>query len=379
MEDTRIKQILHLISLKQEGAYWDFKKEWHSQKSDLLHDIMCFANNLVNSDCYIIIGVDEENDYAVCDIKADLNRKNTQKLVDFLKDKKFAGGVRPLALVESRDIDGKTIDVIIIKNSFDTPYYLTESYQDVYKNNIYARVMDTNTPKPNSADVNYVEYLWKKRFRLLETPLERFYYFLHFPIDWSDSPFEYTETKFYKYAPEYRIVSTEDESRDGYEYYLFSQSDPRPHWYNTSLFYHQTVIEAFLEMAMDGGRWSAIAPERSAIYKDGNRFSDIKSYYGYYIKDSLRYTLHTFLGGEHKAPYDYQQYMEVILLFSNVDEKNKFESYVIDNMDEFDQLFSEQKAPYMEPVSNYVMSAFEKDYKASLALQIMLFKFREAQ
>lgn len=71
--------------------------------------------------------------------------------------------------------------------------------------------------------------------------------------------------------------------------------------------------------------------------------------------------------------------MEVILLFSNVDEKNKFESYVIDNMDEFDQLFSEQKAPYMEPVSNYVMSAFEKDYKASLALQIMLSKFREAQ
>lgn len=44
-----------------------------------------------------------------------------------------------------------------------------------------------------------------------------------------------------------------------------------------------------------------------------------------------------------------------------------------------DQLFSEQKAPYMEPVSNYVMSAFEKDYKASLALQIMLSKFREAQ
>lgn len=51
-------QILRLISLKQEGEYWDFKKEWYSKKSDLLHDIMCFANNLVNSDCYIIIGVD---------------------------------------------------------------------------------------------------------------------------------------------------------------------------------------------------------------------------------------------------------------------------------------------------------------------------------
>ena len=35
MNDIRVDQILRLISLKQEGAYWDFKKEWHSQKSDL--------------------------------------------------------------------------------------------------------------------------------------------------------------------------------------------------------------------------------------------------------------------------------------------------------------------------------------------------------
>ena len=130
---------------------------------------------------------------------------------------------------------------------------------------------------------------------------------------------------------------------------------------------------------MDGERWSAIAPERSVIFKDGKSFSESKSYYGYYIKDSLRYTPHNFLGGEKKEPYEYRKYMEVILLFLSIDEKNRFESYVIDNMDEFDQLFSEQKAPYMEPVSNYVMSAFEKDYKASLALQIMLSKFREAQ
>ena len=379
MKDTQINQILHLISLKQEGTYWDFKKEWYTQKSDLLHDIMCFANNLVNSDCYIIIGVDEENDYEICDIKADPNRKNTQKLVDFLKDKKFAGGVRPLALVESCEIDGKIIDVIIVKNSFDTPYYLTESYQDVYKNNIYTRVMDTNTPKSNSADINNVEYLWKKRFMLLETPLEKFHYFLRNPSDWSTSPFEYTETKFYKYSPEYRIVSTKDDHRDGYEYYLFSQTDPRPHWYDTNLFYHQTVIEAFSELAMDGGRWSAIAPERSAIYKDNNRFSESKSYYGYYIKDSLRYALHTFLGGEKEEPYEYKKYMDVILVFSNIEEKERFESYVIANIDEFDDLFSKQKAPYMEPVSNYVMSAFEKEYKAALTLQIMLSKFRVSQ
>ena len=84
-------EIRNLIGLKQEGGYWDFKKEWHKNHTDLLHDIICFANNLVNRDCYIIIGVDQENDYGIVDITSDSNRKNTQNIVDFLKDKKFAG------------------------------------------------------------------------------------------------------------------------------------------------------------------------------------------------------------------------------------------------------------------------------------------------
>lgn len=41
-------EILELVLLKQEGSYWDFKREWYSpdKKADLLHDIICMANNL---------------------------------------------------------------------------------------------------------------------------------------------------------------------------------------------------------------------------------------------------------------------------------------------------------------------------------------------
>ena len=56
-------EIDELISLGQEGGYWDFKKQWYENKTALLHDIICMANNLENRDAYIIIGVDEENDY----------------------------------------------------------------------------------------------------------------------------------------------------------------------------------------------------------------------------------------------------------------------------------------------------------------------------
>lgn len=112
--------IKKLISLKQEGNYWDFKREWYFQdkKADLLHDIICMANNLVNRDAYIIIGVDEENDYSFSSVKSDPNRKNTQQLVDFLREKHFAGGVRPIVSVENISFGENEIDVIVIHALF---------------------------------------------------------------------------------------------------------------------------------------------------------------------------------------------------------------------------------------------------------------------
>ena len=98
--------ILEKISLKQEGASWDFKRQWYSTESkcDLLHDIICMANLTEHCDGHIIIGVDEENDYSVTGVENDANRKNTQSLVTFLRDKDFASGIRPVVYVETLNI-----------------------------------------------------------------------------------------------------------------------------------------------------------------------------------------------------------------------------------------------------------------------------------
>ena len=181
------KQVVDLISLKQEGAHWDFKREWYSKKSDLLHDIICMANNLSNQDGLIIIGVDEEKDFVVQDTVNDTNRKKTQDLVSFLRDKNFAGGIRPTVTVQSILVSKKTIDVIVVRNDRNTPYYLTEQYQGVFANNIYVRIMDTNTPKNSSADINIIETLWKKRFGIHATALERVILYLQSPSDWISS------------------------------------------------------------------------------------------------------------------------------------------------------------------------------------------------
>ena len=58
-----------LIALKREGAYWDFKKEWHKDNSELIHDILCLANNLESDVSYLFIGIDEEEGYSVCDVE----------------------------------------------------------------------------------------------------------------------------------------------------------------------------------------------------------------------------------------------------------------------------------------------------------------------
>lgn len=44
--------------------------------------------------------------------------------------------------------------LLLFRNDRNTPYYLIEQYQGVFANNIYAQIMDTNTPKNSSADIN---------------------------------------------------------------------------------------------------------------------------------------------------------------------------------------------------------------------------------
>lgn len=85
----------------------------------------------------IIIGIDEENDFTITGVEEDNNRRNAQNLVDFLKDKKFAGDMRSIVCVETIEMDDKLIDVIKVCNSLNTLFYLKERFQQLNPNNIY--------------------------------------------------------------------------------------------------------------------------------------------------------------------------------------------------------------------------------------------------
>lgn len=165
------KQILELIQTGREDDWWDFKECHHEDKASLLHDIICLANNRADRDAYLIFGIRDKT-FEVVGIEDDPHRKNQQNIVDFLSSKEFAGQVRPRVEVCTIWLEQHEVDVFIVKNSTDVPYYLVESYTDrKYKPNtsnrgktvtafhIYTRVIDNNTPIDKSADIRDVEYL----------------------------------------------------------------------------------------------------------------------------------------------------------------------------------------------------------------------------
>lgn len=368
------EEVTNLIRLRQEGSFWDFKKQWYTNKSDMLHDIICMSNNLSNRTAYIIIGIDEQQDYSIVDVSCDPNRKNTQKLVDFLKDKKFAGGIRPVVHVESLHYSNGVIDTIVIENSSNTPFYLTAQYEGVRASSIYTRVMDTNTPIDKSADINHIEQLWRKRFHLDDTPIEKFRYYLRNPDDWNTIQ-DNNMGHFYKYSPEYTITCEKDESADGYEYYIFGQVNTNPSWWLITLRYHQTAIEQFQGIALDGGRSFVIAPRRAY-----DLLNTGVSSFGFYIQNDLRCRLLEFYHRkETSEEYSYCGYMRAIVVFRSEHEYKSFLNYVQTHMEEYHEIYKRRgdaDLPHFPSLSGYDMEHLKKDYKDALVMCDMLNEFR---
>ena len=373
------REIEQLILLKQEGAYWDFKREWYSpdKKADLLHDIICPANNLSNRDAYIIIGIDEEKDYSVSSVKSDPNRKNTQQLVDFMRDKHFAGGIRPMVSVKNFSFGTNEIDVIVIHNSESTPFFLTEKYQSVMPNNIYTRVMDSNTPKNKSADISHIEILWKKRFGMLYSPLERVKSYLKKPYLWDESPNDYFVGKrYYRYSPEFTIEDVPDDSKHGYQYYLFNQTDTRPRWHNINLYYHQTMMFSLEGVSLDGGRYFTPTPKTDCISL--NKYHSCVLKFKYYIKNSIEYIIHKFYyhrdGDDETIAHD--KFMECVLVFESDIEKESFKVFLMQNWKNKQEYSEGIFMPYFETVKGYNMDVFKEEFYNSQLIKKMLISFR---
>lgn len=378
MHTDKLKsEIVNLIASRREGDYWDFKQKHHTNNSDLLHDIICMANNRADRDGYIIFGVTDA-DFEIVGVKDDENRKNQQQMIDFLKDKKFAGGIRPTIELKTLYIESHEIDVLVIKNTTDTPYYMLETFKGIMSNYIYTRIGDTNTPKDRSADINHVEYLWKKRFLLNRPPLQQIEKKLRYKEEWKEED----RTYYNIYNPAFKICIVDED--DEYErrkpgFYAYSMYNSSVMYRELQIKYYETKLYSRQLVVLDSGRFITPIPEWGFL-QFGEYRSSTDYTFKYYIKDSLDYKILEFLLNEdsEEAHYAYRHLREVVLEFDNSLEKDNFTSYVEANQIILDDLIekNKDKYSYLDIKEDREKVIVVKRLKIGIALNKMLSDFR---
>lgn len=71
----------------------------------------------------------EDKTCKIVGVENDENRKNQQQLINLLKSREFAGGIRPKIEMHTISLSNHEIDVLIVKNTMDTPYYLVKEFK----------------------------------------------------------------------------------------------------------------------------------------------------------------------------------------------------------------------------------------------------------
>jgi len=340
VEQKLINIIEELLRSHREDDWWDFKREHHHDKADLVHDITCMANSRANRDAYIVFGIEDQT-FNVLGVENDENRRNQQGIIDILRSVSYAGSVRPRIELRTITLEQHEVDVLIIKNTNDVPYYLEKQYQDskikssdgkkigkiVRPYHIYTRVVDNNTEIDKNADINDVEYLWRKHFGIDLSPKERLMILLDdidkWVINWGNKKYAYHID-----CPEYQLVQAEDMQPGWWPSAAF-YTHPTMYLAPLNIMFHNTIIHETELWSYDEFRKYLPKAENASV-SDKENF-----WYSYYLLDSiegklLRLFTHGTLDISSREP-NYHQ----LLIFQNSKEKEAFDAYLVNHFDDY--------------------------------------------
>lgn len=361
------------ISRGHEGDFWDFKQEWHKDIPALIKDIICFVNTVHSENCYLIFGISD--DCRVVGMKQ--SRYELANIIDALSKLEFATIDVPEITLDTIVLDGIEVDVLTILNTDNTPIYLRKPYGKMHPGCIYLRKGDRNTPDNSNALFGDIEMLWKKRFRLTKPPLEYIKNHLNNPLEWNE-----TQDCYYNiFRPEYVLEHVYDESdRDlRAEFYAYAMTNEHVVYSSMVVKCSGTIVDNYQIVALDGGRYTTPTPEWGFLGKrlteNGPEFS-----YKYFLKDSFRYSLHSFMYHEENGEerYAHDDLMDIVLLFDSVDEKNEFERYVeyhIQNLR--DRVDAQNEYSYVRADSEAETRFIIHRLRTARVLQSILKEYRE--
>lgn len=265
-----------LIS-QTESENLDFKRQFHQNKVEMLHDIICLANSYVETDRYLVFGV--ANNKAVVGVQSDSNRKNNANIQDILRQSNF-NRIPTMMLQTIKHEPGIEVDILTIKNRPDKPFFLIKdkSFQDktIRAGVIYTRLGDTNIPLKESATEAQIELMWRERFGLGLRPLERMKLLLNDFEDWV-SINEDTQL-YHKQFPEFTVRQGRQIKECFRESWSDRFSDINAHSFEVELRYFETIIHKTTFVSCDGGRYQIPMPEIDSSDPVGKFYIEEKSF-----------------------------------------------------------------------------------------------------
>ena len=338
---------MELLHLGVEGEYWDFKekpyffegqsdKDKNKKKGDLLHDIICMANNLSNRDAYIIMGI-QDKPAKITGVKQFSNKWTQEKYQDFLQNLTWAGDMIPI--VEFRTIHNGELDVLIIKKSNRVPFYITKKCNKVRENQIYVRKGSKNTAIDSQAEIGDIEKLFEFRFGLTPYPKERVINYISDHGHWIEMKEDYeTRSWYYEKFPEYTIELSRDPDNETLASpdYAYVQMNCKSSWQILRVKYHQTTLMEYTAHYVDETRGVVVAPRFSSIKIREDETLVSTKQYCYYFQEcteiKLMFLLQDLL---RQGTLVLENHLALIPIYKNDEEKSKVENIINKNKEDF--------------------------------------------
>lgn len=339
--------IMELLHLGVEGEYWDFKekpyffegqsdKDKNKKKGDLLHDIICMANNLSNRDAFIIMGI-QDKPVKITGAKQFSNKWTQESYQDFLQNLTWAGDMIPI--VEFRTIHNGELDVLIIKKSNRVPFYITKKCNKVRENQIYVRKGSKNTAIDSQAEIGDIEKLFEFRFGLTPYPKERVINYISDHGHWIEMKEDYeTCSWYYEKFPEYTIELSRDPDNETLASpdYAYVQMNCKSSWQILRVKYHQTTLMEYTAHYVDETRGVVVAPRFSSIKIREDETLVSTKQYCYYFQEcteiKLMFLLQDLL---RQGTLVLENHLALIPIYKNDEEKSKVENIINKNKEDF--------------------------------------------
>ena len=339
--------IMELLHLGVEGEYWDFKekpyffegqsdKDKNKKKGDLLHDIICMANNLSNRDAFIIMGI-QDKPVKITGAKQFSNKWTQESYQDFLQNLTWAGDMIPI--VEFRTIHNGELDVLIIKKSNRVPFYITKKCNKVRENQIYVRKGSKNTAIDSQAEIGDIEKLFEFRFGLTPYPKERVINYISDHGHWIEMKEDYeTRSWYYEKFPEYTIELSRDPDNETLASpdYAYVQMNCKSSWQILRVKYHQTTLMEYTAHYVDETRGVVVAPRFSSIKIREDETLVSTKQYCYYFQEcpeiKLMFLLQDLL---RQGTLVLENHLALIPIYKNDEEKSKVENIINKNNEDF--------------------------------------------